>query len=179
MKIWHIAQYLSLLRVFLSPVAALYLFDIPCKNEILIAVVIIAGITDFLDGYMARKQGKMSYFGAILDFTADKVFILSVLVVLSIAGLLPIWITLIVLYREILVMGMRIYASYNKIEIKASMIGKWKTFIFFVAIVILLLGYSINYYLFVIGAALTLISFADYFNKFRKGLIEFSKTQEL
>ena len=97
----------------------------------LIGTIIIAGLTDFFDGYVARLEKKTSYLGAIHDFTADKLFVLSALLVFSVAGKIPTWVTFIILYREIFVMGMRIYTSYNRVEIKASPIGKFKTAILF------------------------------------------------
>ena len=131
-------------------------------------IVALGGISDFLDGYMARYQGMTSRFGAILDFTADKLFVLSVLFILSVAGVLPVWISLIIFYREILVMGLRLYAAYEDIELKASPLGKLKTFVLFVAIFILLLGFDWNIYLFYLCVLLTIYSFYDYVVRFRQ-----------
>lgn len=160
------AQYLGFFRILLSPVMVLYLADIPYKTPILLAVVMITALTDYLDGYIARHQKQESYFGAILDYTADKIFILTALIVFSVAGDLPIWITMVIMYREFLVMGMRIFSAFHKFKITASKIGKFKTFMLFVAVVALILGYSFNYWIFIICIMLTLISLADYLSKF-------------
>ena len=134
----------------------------------LLIIVIISAITDFLDGYVARARGKTSYLGAIHDFTADKIFVLSALLVFSMAGMIPVWVTFIILYREVLVMGFRIYTSYNKVEIKASMMGKYKTAVLFVGLIVMLLGFEQYMYVIYLSLFLTIISFIDYFLKFRK-----------
>ena len=105
-------------------------------------------------------------FGAILDYTADKVFVLSTLIILSIASDLPYWITIVILYREIMIMGMRMFATHKKLEIPASHIGKGKTAVLFIAIGALLLGYDFNFYIFYLGVVLTIVSFVEYANKF-------------
>lgn len=151
-----------------TPLTLVYLSDWQHKEVFLLVTVIVAGLTDFLDGYVARLERKTSYLGAIHDFTADKLFVLSALLVFSVAGKIPCWVTFIILYREVLVMGMRIYTSYNKVEIKASPVGKSKTAILFVGMIVMLLGYD-DWYMPIIyvSLALTIISFIDYFWKFR------------
>lgn len=162
----HAAQYLSFMRLLLAPLCMLYFCDIPYRKEIVLGIVLLAGLTDFLDGYLARSQGNVSYFGAVLDFTADKLFVISILVILSIAGDLPFWITLIIMYREIMVMGLRIFASFHKMEIPSSGFGKFKTAATFMALTAVLLDIPYNIYLFVIVVILTILSFVDYVNKF-------------
>lgn len=138
------------------------------KDMFLLIIIILAGITDFLDGYIARINKKTSYLGAIHDFTADKLFVLSALLVFSVAGKIPTWVTFIFLYREIVVMGMRIYTSYNKYEIKASILGKLKTAILFVGLMAMLINFEYFLWIIYVALALAVISFFDYFWKFRK-----------
>lgn len=168
MKHLHLAQLISFLRVVFTPLTLIYLTDWENKEVFLLVTVIVAGLTDFLDGYVARIEKKTSYLGAIHDFTADKLFVLSALLVFSVAGKIPCWVTFIILYREILVMGMRIYTSYNRVEIKASPLGKSKTAILFLGMILMLLGFD-SWYMPVIYVSLilTIISFMDYFWKFR------------
>jgi CDP-diacylglycerol--glycerol-3-phosphate 3-phosphatidyltransferase len=151
-----------------APLTLLYLSSWEHKTTFLLIIIIVAGLSDFLDGYVARAEGKASYLGAIHDFTADKFFILSALLVFSVAGKIPCWVTFIILYREILVMGMRIYTSYNRDEIKASWIGKYKTAILFVGLIAMLMGFPQYMWIIYVSLALTVISFIDYFLKFRK-----------
>lgn len=164
----HLAQLISFLRVVFTPLTLVYLSDWAHKEAFLLAIVIIAGLTDFLDGYVARLEKKTSYLGAIHDFTADKLFVLSALLVFSVAGKIPCWVTFIILYREIIVMGMRIYTSYNKVEIKASPVGKFKTAILFAGMMALLINFPQYMWIIYFSLALTVISFVDYFLKFRK-----------
>jgi len=163
---WHVAQYLSFIRLLLAPVCLIYLSDIPYKTEITIILGAIAGATDYFDGVLARKQGLTSSFGAILDYTADKVFVLTALCILCIAGKLAPWIVVFFIFREILTMGMRLYSSEHNVTINASKIGKYKTTIIFLAMLFLLLDWHWHIYVFYLAIALAAISFVDYFLKF-------------
>lgn len=164
----HLAQFISFLRVIFTPLTLIYLSSWEHKEVFLLVTVIVAGLTDFFDGYIARLEKKTSYLGAIHDFTADKLFVLSALLVFTVADKIPCWVTFIILYREILVMGMRIYTSYNKVEIKASLIGKYKTAILFVGFMAMLIHFEHYMLIIYLSLALTVISFVDYFMKFRK-----------
>ncbi len=150
-----------------TPLTLVYLTDWEHKEVFLLITVIIAGITDFLDGYVARAEGKTSYLGAVHDFTADKLFVLSALLVFSVAGVIPCWVTFVILYREIIVMGMRIYTSFHKKEIKATIVGKYKTAILFAGMIALLLDLPFYMWIIYLSLILTVVSFIDYFLKFR------------
>jgi len=167
----HLAQLISFLRVVFTPLTLIYLSDWEHKEVFLLVTVIVAGLTDFFDGYVARLEKKTSYLGAIHDFTADKLFVLSALLVFSVAGKIPCWVAFIILYREILVMGMRIYTSYNRVEIKASIIGKFKTAILFVGFIVMLMNQDYYMWIIYLSLILTVISFMDYFMKFRKVIL--------
>ena len=164
----HLAQFISFLRVIFTPLTLVYLSDWEHKTVFLLATVCIAGITDFLDGYVARLERKTSYLGAIHDFTADKLFVLSALLVFTVAGKIPCWVTFIILYREVFVMGMRIYTSYNRVQIKASPIGKFKTAILFAGMIALLIDMPNYMWIIYLSLVLTVVSFGDYFWKFRR-----------
>ncbi len=164
----HLAQFISFLRVVFTPLTLVYLSSWEHKGIFLLVTVIIAAGTDFLDGYVARLEKKTSYLGAIHDFTADKLFVLSALLVFTVADKIPCWVTFVILYREILVMGMRIYTSYNKVEIKASWLGKYKTAVLFAGFIALLINFDQYMLIIYVSLALTVISFVDYFMKFRK-----------
>ncbi len=168
MKHLHIAQFISFLRLIFAPLTLVYLTDWEQKDLFLLIIVIVSGISDFLDGYIARARGKTSYLGAIHDFTADKLFILSALLVFSVAGKIPCWVTFIILYREIIVMGLRIYTSYHQVKIKASLMGKFKTAVLFVGLIVMLLGIEGYMLIIYVSLVMTVVSFIDYFLKFRK-----------
>lgn len=172
MKHLHLAQLVSFMRWIFAPLTLVYLTDWSYKTEFLLALVILSGITDFLDGYIARTYNKTSVLGAIHDFTADKLFILSALLVFSVDGMIPTWITFIFLYREIAVMGMRIYTSFHKYQISAGILGKIKTGSLFAGLIVMLL--DIPFYLPILhfSIATAIISFFDYFLKFRKVVLK-------
>ena len=164
----HFAQYISFFRLMLGPATLVYLTDWEHKDLFLLIIVVISAISDFLDGYIARARGKTSYLGAIHDLTADKIFLLSALLVFSVVGRIPVWVTFIILYREIIVMGFRIYTSYSKVEIKASILGKYKTAVLFIGLIVMLLGFDFYMIIIYISLVLTIVSFIDYLFKFRK-----------
>jgi CDP-diacylglycerol---glycerol-3-phosphate 3-phosphatidyltransferase len=106
---------------------------------------IIAGITDGLDGYIARKTGKITILGKFLDPLADKVTTLSIMALLVYHHLIPTWLLILILSREFTVNGLRTIAVGEGVVISASQSGKKKTAFQFVGITFLLTHYP--YYL--------------------------------
>ncbi len=90
-------------------------------------IFVLAMITDWADGYLARKNNQVSTFGKLFDPLADKFMTTSALVLLSIIGYVPVWLTLIFILRDILVDGSRNVAAKNNVEVSASIWGKVKT----------------------------------------------------
>ena len=90
-------------------------------------IFILAMITDFIDGYLARKNKQITTFGKLFDPIADKVIINSALILLSMMTLIPIYITIFFILRDIIVDGMRNLAAKKKLEVAASFWGKAKT----------------------------------------------------
>ena len=90
-------------------------------------VAILAGITDFLDGRIARKYQCESDFGRLMDPLADKIFIVATYVMMSDYGIIPAWIVVVVLSREFLVTGLRLLAASDGVVISADKSGKFKT----------------------------------------------------
>lgn len=88
---------------------------------------ILAGFTDFLDGYIARKYDLISEFGKLMDPLADKIFIVTTFIMLVDKGFLPGWVAVVVLSREFMVTGLRLLASNKGIIIPADVTGKLKT----------------------------------------------------
>ena len=149
------------------------------------AAFIIGSITDFLDGYIARKRGLVTGFGKLMDPLADKLLVISTIIVLIDYGTIPyFWIVLIVIARELLVLGIRLAALEGNGEvIAADILGKIKTFTQMVSLsaLCLLAGFS-NYFennflnvltlifliIFYISVVFTVISGINYFWKNRK-----------
>src|SRR5260370_2451309 len=97
-------------------------------------VFFLASITDFFDGYLARRQHIVSPLGVFLDLTADKVFVSAILVAYVQLGLVPAWIVVIIIAREFLVTGLRSMAAAKGTVIPAGKLGKQKKFITRVAL---------------------------------------------
>jgi CDP-diacylglycerol--glycerol-3-phosphate 3-phosphatidyltransferase len=88
---------------------------------------VIAAISDWFDGYFARKYGLVTPLGKLLDPLADKVLVCSAFVYLSARGLCPVWITVLILAREFLITGLRQIAIEAGQVLAADRLGKWKT----------------------------------------------------
>lgn len=90
-------------------------------------IAILAGITDFLDGKIARKYKCESDFGRLMDPLADKIFIVATFVMMADYRIIPAWIVVVVLSREFLVTGLRLLAVSDGVVISADKSGKFKT----------------------------------------------------
>ena len=90
-------------------------------------IFVIASVTDYLDGQIARKEKKASDYGAIMDAIADKVLVNGVLIVLAYQGFISVLIPVIIVTRDIIVDALRIAASQKKVIVKANKWGKLKT----------------------------------------------------
>ncbi len=106
----------------------------------------VAAITDWLDGYLARRWQEVTVLGKFLDPLADKLIVMAALIMLIPHGRIPAWAVFVLLAREILITGLRSIASSEGIVIAASNLGKYKTIFQMVAIIGLLLHY--DYYWF-------------------------------
>ncbi len=107
----------------------LFLIHFPNVYTCWIAMILfaVAAITDFLDGYIARKEKRITNFGKFLDPLADKLLICSILVEMVGLGWVPAWIVIIIIVRELAVTGLRAVAADKGVVIAADWYGKWKT----------------------------------------------------
>jgi CDP-diacylglycerol--glycerol-3-phosphate 3-phosphatidyltransferase len=121
-------------------VFALVIVDQSWAFLVATVVFFLASITDFFDGYLARRYHLVSPLGIFLDLTADKVFVAAILVAFVQLGLVPAWIVVIIIAREFLVTGLRSMAAAKGTVIPAGKLGKQKTFITLIAIGGILLG---------------------------------------
>jgi len=115
---------------------------------------IIASITDSIDGYIARKYNIISDTGKLLDPIADKVLVLSVLVMLVPLGRVPAWLAVIFILREIVITGIRGIAAAEGIIIQAESMGKLKTVLQSIALATLLIYYKVNLFGFLLDVKL-------------------------
>lgn len=185
--IWNLPNILTLVRIALIPVMAVLLLS-PSKEAGFwaAAVFAIASITDWLDGYLARKMEIVTVFGKFLDPIADKLIVMAALIMVLPFGRIPAWMVLVILGREIIITGLRGIASTEGIVIPASDLGKFKTIFQIVAILGILLHYDYHWffgidhpYLYVnmhnvgmfylwIATIITIWSGVDYLVKFTK-----------
>ena len=103
----------------------------------------LAMITDWFDGYLARKNKQVTTFGKLFDPLADKIMTTSAMIFLSLMGIVPFWITIIFILRDVLVDGFRNLAATKKIDVSASFYGKAKTMVQSIGIVIVFIIYPI------------------------------------
>ena len=116
-----------MLIVPLFNIEATVLGGIPVENLIILVIFLIASFTDYLDGHLARKNNIVTTFGKFLDPIADKLLVITALIMLVEWGIIPSWIPIITVAREFLVSGVRMLAAGEGTVIAASMLGKIKT----------------------------------------------------
>lgn len=154
------------------------------------ALFAVASVTDWLDGYLARRMGIVTVFGKFLDPIADKLIVMAALIMILPFDRVPAWMVLVILGREMIITGLRGIASTEGIVIPASNLGKFKTIFQLVAIIGLLLHYdyrwffSIDHPLLVvnmhhvgmfylwIATVITIWSGVDYLNKFVRVIVK-------
>lgn len=144
-KFSHIPNWLTISRIILIPFLVL-VFYIPKEysfkflNEIALAIFTIACITDWLDGYLARKLNSYSQFGAFLDPLADKLIVSITLILLAKLGRIDIFPVIIIIARELIISGLREWMAIlgKKSSVKVSSIGKYKTTFQMLSLAILL-----------------------------------------
>jgi len=129
---------------------------------------VIASVTDFFDGYVARELDQITIVGSILDPLADKMLTLAAFLGLMMMGDASIWAIYIIIVRELFITGLRTLAVSEGIDVSASMAGKIKTVAQMVAIGFLLMHWSGGEALLWIATALTLYSGAEYLVGFSK-----------
>lgn len=180
---------LTLLRIALIPVMIIFCYIDYFRNTmaflnvswlyIIVAIIFaVASFTDFLDGHIARKYDLITSFGKLADPLADKMLVFSAMTILMIDGLIPMWVFIVILIREFMVSGIRMVVIEKGTVLAAGKLGKWKTFVTMIAIVVLFFSgihKAVEYTglaLIYIACALTVLSGIEYFWKNRKDILE-------
>ena len=101
--------------------------DLPYSRSLGLLLFIVASITDFLDGYIARKLNLVTKFGKLMDPLVDKILVSAAFVLLTAGGHIPAWMVVAILSREFLVTGLRLIASSEGHVLAAEKLGKHKT----------------------------------------------------
>jgi CDP-diacylglycerol--glycerol-3-phosphate 3-phosphatidyltransferase len=172
------------LRIVLVPVLmALILADGPGGEDtaslVAASIFIVAAGTDFLDGYLARKWSVTTTLGSFLDTTADKLLVSGTLVALVAVERVSPWVCVIIIGRELVIMGLRGAVAADGTVMKPSLLGKWKTTVQFAAIALALLrlgdpvgGLFIDEWVMLLAAAITLASAVHYLSRFASSFTE-------
>lgn len=112
------------------------------NRYISLAIFVIASVTDWFDGYLARKHHLVTNFGKFMDPLADKLLVCSAMICLIELKRLPAWIVIIIIAREFIISGFRLIAAENGIVIAANYWGKFKTVSQMIMIILLLLHFG-------------------------------------
>lgn len=171
---------ITILRVFMIPLFLIFFLvpNIPYGNIIATIIFITASLTDFIDGYIARKYHLVTNFGKFADPLADKLLVSAALICFVQLQLVPAWIIIVIISREFIISGFRLVASDNGVVIAASYWGKFKTTSQMIMCILLII--NLDYQVFNIleqiftylALALTVISLVDYLYKNRNVLSE-------
>jgi CDP-diacylglycerol--glycerol-3-phosphate 3-phosphatidyltransferase len=160
------AHYAGLSRIPLAFAAAFLILEVPAGGRVIAAVVVVlAGVTDILDGALARRQRTVSSFGAVLDFTADKVFMLPTLFLAVSHDATGLWLATVIAVRDLLVMGVRTHAAAEGAVIAVSRLGKFKSLLLYVALGAVLLGLPAATALLSLATIAAVVSGGDYIRR--------------
>jgi cardiolipin synthase len=176
-RVFNLPNNLTYGRIVAVPVVAgLLLWGGNGARWLALLLFIVAAITDFFDGYLARKWGQQSALGRMLDPIADKVLVAVILLVLAADRTIygwHIWAAIIILSREVLVSGLREFLAELRVSVPVTRVAKWKTTVQLVAVGFLIAGpagdrimpYVSDFGLagLWVAAALTLYTGYDYF----------------
>lgn len=169
----NIPNILTVFRLIAAPMVGLVfvIFPTPLADWIAISLFVSAALTDYLDGYLARKWGQVTAFGRMLDPIADKAMVLIALLVIvslsqrDIAILIPV---IFIVFREVFVSGLREFLGDKAVSLKVTPVAKWKTMAQMVAITVMFVSYLFSYYTW----AYTYGMDADTFNGIMSGEIQ-------
>ena len=176
----NVPNILTIFRLLLIPVFVIVFFSSLTHNFIFaILIFLIAGATDFLDGYIARKYKLVTDWGTILDPFADKLMLFAVLSCLVISSYIPLWVLLVVLAKDLfmIIMGTILYTKGTIIP--SNIFGKVSTIFFYLSILIFSFDESIGLYLIYISVASAILALSNYFvvySKNHKGTLKKNKT---
>ena len=160
---------ISILRILLVPVVvALVLVQTRAASYAATAVFVAGGLTDYLDGYLARRFGSSTLTGAWLDPLSDKLLVAAAVVALAAVSRFPVWAAVVIVVREAAVSILRAYMGTRRASMPASVVAKWKTATQLCAIGLYMLPLSssagvLKLVVLSIAVAITVYSGVDYF----------------
>ena len=159
---FNVPNKITIVRVGLIPLFIIVLLaKIPYQNILAAFVFIMLSVSDFLDGYFARKKKQVTEFGKLIDPIADKLLVSTALIFLIGKGV-DLWMAVVIIAREVILTAVRIYLVPSKLVIPASNFGKAKTVVQSIAIVFVLLKLPLSWYVMLAAVFLTVISGIEY-----------------
>jgi len=166
----YIPNILTVLRFFLIPFTVYYLVN----DEFILAIIFLtlSGLTDVLDGTIARKFNFITNFGKLIDPLADKITQLSLLGTLVLKNIIPLWILVVVLIKEAAMVAGASFLYGQELVVSSKWYGKASTVLFYLAIVLSMIfrdldiQSSIDLIIYYIAVAMTIFSLVMYFREF-------------
>ena len=176
----NVPNRLTILRVAMIPlfVIAMLWQQLPYSDYIAGGLFIAACITDFFDGYLARKYNQVTTFGKFMDPLADKLLVCAALIcfLADPQTNMPAWVVIIIISREFIISGFRLVAAEQGIVIAASYWGKFKTTFQMIAVILMIVNLPVLHLLTLvctwIALILTVVSLVDYISKNHRVLTE-------
>ena len=166
------------LRILLTPVIMAMLME-DADRTLTAVLFAVAAATDWIDGKLARRWGVTTKLGSFLDTTADKLLVTGVLIALVAVERASPWVAIIIIGRELMVLGLRGVIAAEGTVMQPSLLGRLKTSIQFLAILLAILrpgdeigGLYIDEWVMLAAAAITVASAVDYFSRFSASLSE-------
>jgi len=146
MRLSDLPNGLTILRLIFVPILlATCLLPPEWSNWLALSIFVAAGLTDYLDGALARRLNVVSEFGRMLDPIADKLMITSVLLLLLWQGIAPLIPVVVIIGRELVVSGLREYLALVGQKLEVTSLAKWKTTLQFIALAALLAAGNENF----------------------------------
>ena len=166
------------LRILLAPVIMAMLME-DADRTLTALLFAVAAATDWIDGKLARRWGVTTKLGSFLDTTADKLLVTGVLIALVAVERASPWVAIIIIGRELMVLGLRGVIAAEGTVMQPSLLGRLKTSVQFLAILLAILrpgdeigGLYIDEWVMLAAAAITVASAVDYFSRFSASLSE-------
>lgn len=172
----HVPNILTMCRFVLVP----FIFIAIVNENYLLAFILltVSGLTDVLDGFIARKFNFITNFGKLMDPLADKTTQIFTLIALSFIGIIPNWILVVVFIKETIMVAGASFLYGKKLVVSSRWYGKLATVVFYIAIVASLtinyfsIPYKIDIYIYYVALALTILALIMYFKEFyQKGYV--------
>jgi CDP-diacylglycerol--glycerol-3-phosphate 3-phosphatidyltransferase len=173
---------LTYARILLIPVVMGLILHGPSRDSAYVAAAVlfaVAAMTDFVDGYLARRWRLTTTFGSFLDTTADKLLVSGALIALVSVERASVWIAMIIIGRELLILGLRGVVAAEGTVFPPSIWGKLKTNVQFLAILLAILRYDepigpllLDEWAMLAAAAITVLSAVEYLARFGSALSE-------